>query len=74
MILKKVGLIITLFCLNLVTTAQVKTLYPQGLKVGERAPLFSAKNQDGSIINLKKLLIVLNQNTRLNYFMNGIIT
>jgi peroxiredoxin len=56
MILKKVGLIITLFCLNIVTNAQVKSLYPQGLKVGEKAPLFSAKNHKGNIIDLKMLL------------------
>lgn len=38
------------------TNAQVKTSYPEGLKVGDNAPMFLAKNQDGKKIELKKLL------------------
>ena len=56
MLLKKVSLTITLFCFYLVINAQVKTVYPEGLKVGDIAPMFSAKNQDGKEIELKKLL------------------
>ena len=56
MTLKKVSFIITLICCCLVTNAQVKTIYPEGLKVGDKAPFFSANNQDGKEINLKKLL------------------
>ena len=56
MSLKKVCLIITSIFLYAVTTAQVKSVYPGGLKVGELAPMFSAKNQEGKKIELKKLL------------------
>lgn len=36
--------------------AQTETVYPEGLKVGDRAPDFSARDQDGKIISLKKAL------------------
>ena len=45
-----------LFCIYTTTNAQVKTVYPEGLKVGDEAPMFSAKNQDGKEMDLKKLL------------------
>ena len=53
---KKVCYIIPLLFFYFLTNAQVKAVYPEGLKVGEKAPLFSAKNQNGSKIDLKKLL------------------
>ncbi len=36
--------------------SQTETVYPEGLKVGDKAPDFSAKNQDGKSVSLKKLL------------------
>ena len=56
MFLKKLTILLTLFCFYLVTNAQTKSIYPEGLKVGDKAPIFSAKNQDGKEIELKKLL------------------
>ena len=56
MSLKKVSLIVLSICLYAATNAQVKTVYPEGLKVGDKAPMFLAKNQDGKKIELKKLL------------------
>ena len=53
---KKVCFIIPLLFFYFLINAQVKAVYPEGLKVGEKAPLFSAKNQNGSKIDLKKLL------------------
>ncbi len=56
MLLKKVGCITVILCMFLAVSAQMKTVYPEGLKVGDKAPMFSAKNQDGKEMNLKKLL------------------
>ena len=36
--------------------AQAETVYPEGLKVGDIAPDFSAKDQDGKTISLKESL------------------
>ena len=36
--------------------AQAETVYPEGLKVGDTAPDFSVKDQEGKTINLKKVL------------------
>ncbi len=36
--------------------AQKEMVYPEGLKVGDKAPEFSAKDQDGKSISLKKVL------------------
>ena len=36
--------------------AQSETIYPEGLKVGDTAPAFSAKDQDGRLISLKEAL------------------
>ena len=47
MILKKVSSITAMLCLFIVANAQIKTVYPEGLKVGDKAPMFSAKNQNG---------------------------
>ncbi len=35
---------------------QAETVYPDGLKVGDTAPLFSAKDQDGNVVSLKDML------------------
>ncbi len=56
MILKKIGLPIILLCFYTLVNAQIKTVYPEGLKVGDKAPIFSAKNQDGKEMDLDKLL------------------
>ena len=53
---KKLGFIIAMLSLCLATNAQVTTVYPEGLKVGDKAPMFSAKNQDGKEMDLKQLL------------------
>ena len=36
--------------------AQTETIYPEGLKVGDKAPEFSAKDQVGKLISLKEAL------------------
>jgi peroxiredoxin len=36
--------------------AQSETIYPEGLKVGDTAPEFTAKDQDGKTVNLKDAL------------------
>ena len=36
--------------------AQSETIYPEGLKVGDKAPAFAAKDQDGRLISLKEAL------------------
>jgi len=36
--------------------AQAETVYPEGLKVGDKAPEFTAKDQDGKSISLKQVL------------------
>lgn len=37
--------------------AQTETVYPEGLKVGDTAPAFTAKDQDGKKITLKEALM-----------------
>ncbi|MBK8520425.1 MAG: AhpC/TSA family protein [Chitinophagaceae bacterium] len=55
--MKKItGLFSFLLILSSIAFAQPETAYPEGLKVGEIAPDFSAKDQDGNIINLKQAL------------------
>ena len=41
---------------SLISFAQTETVYPEGLKVGDNAPAFTAKDQDGNSISLKKAL------------------
>lgn len=36
--------------------AQTATVYPEGLKVGDAAPMFTAKDQNGKIVKLKQAL------------------
>lgn len=51
----------TLFLLLLATafaaSAQPETNYPQGLKIGEEAPAFTARDQHGKLISLKQALL-----------------
>ena len=37
-------------------TAQTETVYPEGLKVGDAAPMFTAKDQNGKTVKLKDAL------------------
>lgn len=37
--------------------AQTETIYPDGLKVGDKAPVFTARDQDGKNITLKEALM-----------------
>jgi hypothetical protein len=36
--------------------AQTETIYPEGLKVGDKAPEFAAKDQSGRAVSLKEAL------------------
>ncbi len=56
MSLRKVCFFIMSICLYAAADAQMQTVYPTGLKVGDKAPMFSAQNQAGKEIELKKLL------------------
>jgi peroxiredoxin len=42
--------------LSSIAFAQAETVYPEGLKAGDMAPDFSAKDQDGKTISLKQAL------------------
>ncbi|MFN0083309.1 MAG: redoxin domain-containing protein, partial [Ferruginibacter sp.] len=46
---------VAFFCFCTFTTLQAQTNYPQGLKVGDIAPDFSAKDQNGKMVRLKDL-------------------
>ena len=55
--MKKLALLISfLLILCSFAFAQAETVYPEGLKVGDIAPDFLAKDQDGKTINLKQAL------------------
>jgi peroxiredoxin len=55
--MKKITLLFSfLLMLASFAFAQAETIYPVGLKVGDMAPDFSAKDQDGKTINLKEAL------------------
>ncbi len=45
-----------LLILSSLAFAQAETVYPEGLKVGDTAPDFSARDQEGKTINLKQAL------------------
>ena len=51
----KLSVILVLSFLTVFSFAQ-STLYPAGLKVGDKAPLFEAKDNSGNTFNLKKQL------------------
>lgn len=54
--MRKSILILSLMIVSFFSFAQRETVYPEGLKVGDDAPAFTAKDQDGKIISLKKAL------------------
>lgn len=54
--MRKSILILSLMVASLISFAQTETVYPEGLKVGDNAPAFTAKDQDGNSISLKKAL------------------
>jgi peroxiredoxin len=55
--MKKITLLFSfLLMLASLAFAQAETVYPVGLKVGDMAPDFSAKDKDGKTINLKEAL------------------
>ena len=55
--MKKITLLLSfLLIISSFAFAQAETFYPEGLKVGDMAPDFSAKGQDGKTISLKQAL------------------
>lgn len=54
--MKKIFIAIPLMLLSSIGFAQMKTIYPEGLKVGEVAPMIYSSDQNGKQIELKKLL------------------
>ncbi|MEP7237233.1 MAG: peroxiredoxin-like family protein [Ferruginibacter sp.] len=55
--MKKLTFLFSLFLIfSSFVFAQTETIYPDGLKVGDVAPEFTAKDQDGKTISLKKAL------------------
>ena len=55
--MKKITLLVSfLLVLSVLAFAQAETVYPEGLKVGDMAPDFSAKDQAGKTISLKQAL------------------
>ncbi len=50
------ALFIFFFALTLSCSAQNETIYPEGLKAGDAAPPFSAKDQDGNKVSLEEML------------------
>ena len=53
---KAIFLFLILSSITLMVAAQTETVYPEGLKVGDAAPMFTAKDQDGKTVNLKQAL------------------
>jgi peroxiredoxin len=45
-----------LVTISSIVFAQTSTIYPEGLKVGDAAPMFTAKDQNGKTVNLKQAL------------------
>jgi len=55
--MKKITLLLSFsLIISSLAFAQAEIFYPEGLKVGEMAPDFSAKDQDGKTISLKQAL------------------
>jgi peroxiredoxin len=54
--MKKLITMLTLCFLTVTIFAQIGTMKPEGLKIGDMAPDINAVNQDGKNIQLKKLL------------------
>lgn len=56
MIKKSVALAISLVFFSIAVSAQSESIYPEGLKPGDVAPGFTAKDQDGKLFNLEEAL------------------
>ena len=54
---KSFFLVSFLLSLSLLIFAQTETVYPEGLKAGDTAPGFTAKDQDGKTVSLKQALV-----------------
>jgi peroxiredoxin len=55
--MKKIIVIISILCKSTsIVFAQTATVYPEGLRVGDAAPMFTAKDQNGKMISLKQAL------------------
>ncbi|MFM6925528.1 MAG: peroxiredoxin-like family protein [Ferruginibacter sp.] len=55
--MKKTIFLFLVLCATVsIVAAQTASVYPEGLKVGDAAPMFTAKDQNGKSVNLKKAL------------------
>ena len=55
--MKKTIFLFSVLCIiTSMVAAQTATVYPEGLKVGDAAPMFTAKDQNGKIVKLKQAL------------------
>ena len=54
--MKKLFSVFTVILFSFIASAQMKTIYPEGLKVGDMAPSINSNDQTGKQIELKKLL------------------
>jgi len=54
--MRKSILVLSFMFVSGLVFAQAETVYPEGLKVGDKAPEFTAKDQDGKSISLKQVL------------------
>lgn len=53
---KAIFLFSVLSTITSMVAAQTATVYPEGLRVGDAAPVFTAKDQNGKTVNLKQAL------------------
>ena len=55
--MKKAIFLFSVLCtITSMVAAQTATVYPEGLRVGDAAPVFTAKDQNGKTVNLKQAL------------------
>lgn len=55
--MKKTILLFSFLCAIVLNVfAQTQTVYPEGLKVGDAAPMFAAKDQNGKTVDIKQAL------------------
>ena len=55
--MKKAIFLFSIFCsITSIIAAQTATVYTEGLKVGDAAPMFTAKDQNGKTVKLKQAL------------------
>lgn len=56
-VMKKAIFLFFILCgITSIVAAQKETIYPEGLKVGDVAPMFKAKDQNGKTVKLKQAL------------------